>query len=488
MTTTGESKLTLPAALAAFALVAAAIAIVLVEGTQITGLALAGLCVLPILIFLALRWPLDGLFGFYVLLVPFDNLLSTGSFGTITKYLGLIAGAFLLLALVRRRRISFASSPLRILCVLFLWMFASTLWAIDQKAALAMLPTYGGLMLLYGVLSMIPLSPRQFGVLLFLVAAGGICAAAYGAHAFYSDPSFSQESLVMRRLVVQIGDNFIDPNHFSDALLFPVAIVTMWALRTRRLLVRLGSVAALALLVVAIMFSGSREGLTALVVIAAYYLWRSRYRVRLAIAIAAVAVVAASVQSSVFARFSSALETGGSGRTSIWAVALEAAKHRLFQGYGIGNFTEAFNLFYLDVHQPYPYGWNSPAHNLIVHYIVELGLVGVILIGAFLWAQFRSLRDVEPDSQLYDYRIVMEAVLLAIVTVSMTIDLFQYKYAWLAFAMAALLRNAALADQQSAAMRTAKSAMMPERSARSAMRALPRSPRSRSTRLSTSES
>jgi O-antigen ligase len=488
MATTDDSKLAFPAALAAFALVAVAVAVVLVQGTQIAALALAGLCVLPIVVFLALRWPLDGLFGFYVLLVPFDNLLSTGSFGTITKYLGLIAGAFLLLALVRRRQISFAGNPLRILCVLFLWMFASTLWALDQKSALAMLPTYGGLMLLYAVLSMIPLSAQQFRVLLFLVAAGGICAAAYGAHAFYSDPSFSQESLVMRRLVVQIGDNFIDPNHFSDALLFPVAIVTMWALRTRRLLVRLASIAALALLVVAIMFSGSREGLTALAVIGAYYLWRSRYRVRLAVAIAAVAAIAASVQTSVFERFSSALATGGSGRTSIWAVALEAAKHRPLQGYGIGNFTDAFNLFYLDVHQPYPYGWDSPAHNLIVHYLVELGLVGIVLIGAFLWTQFRSLRDVEPSSELYDYRIVMEAVLLAVVTVSMTIDLFQYKYAWLAFAMAALLRNAALAGQHSAAIRTASSAMMPERSARSAMRALPRSPRSRSARLSTSES
>ena len=41
-------------------------------------------------------------FGLYVLLVPFDNLLNTGSFGTITKLLGMVAGAFLLLWVVRR--------------------------------------------------------------------------------------------------------------------------------------------------------------------------------------------------------------------------------------------------------------------------------------------------------------------------------------------------------------------------------------------------
>ena len=50
--------------------------------------------------------------------------------------------------------------------------------------------------------------------------------------------------------------------------------------------------------------------------------------------------------------------------------------------------------------------------------------------------------------------------------VSLTIDLFTYKYAWLVFAVAALLRNAALGAQRSAPILVASSPMMRPRSAR----------------------
>ena len=473
------------AALAAIALMGAAAFLLLVGHTGAGALVLAAVLGTAG-IYAALRWPLDSLFGLFVLLVPFDNVLNTGSFGTLTKLLGVIAGAFLLFWVVRRRHFSLASKPLLVLCALVGWMLASCLWAVDQKAALQMIPTYAGLMLLYAVLTMVPISRAQFRMLLFLIVIGGVCAAAYGAQLFYHDPSFAQQALTMRRLVIQVGDYHIDPNHFSDALLFPVAIVAMWALRARRFFNAILSVAALGLLIVAILLSGSREGLTAIGVIAVYYLWRSRYRFRLAAVMAVVLVAVASIQTSVFLRFSTALQTGGSGRTSIWAVAIEAAKHRFLQGYGIGNFTEAFDIYYLGVRQPYPYGWDGPAHNLVLHYLVELGIVGVVLIAGFFVAQFRSLRDIDSSNEFYDYRIVMEATLVAILVVSMTIDLFQYKYAWVVFAMVALLRTAAVA-QQSAAMRPARSAIISDLSARLKTSSLPFSPSSRSATLSSSE-
>src|SRR5581483_372881 len=158
-----------------------------------------------------------------------------------------VAGAFLLFWVVRRRHLSLASQPLQVLCALLVWMVASCLWAVDQKAALQMVPTYAGLMLLYAVLTMVPISRSQFRMLLLLIVIGGVCAAAYGAQLFYHDPSFAQQALTMRRLVIQVGAYHIDPNHFSDALLFPVAIVSMWALRAKRPITVVLSVAALAL-------------------------------------------------------------------------------------------------------------------------------------------------------------------------------------------------------------------------------------------------
>jgi O-antigen ligase len=444
--------------------------------------------VAPLALYAVLRWPLEALFGLYVALVPFDNLLNTGSFGTLTKLIGIAAGGFLLLWIARRNLVSFSAPPLRILALLVIWMFVTALWAPDQKASLSMMATMCGLVLLYAVVSMIPVSPSQFRMLLLLVVVGGLGAAAYGANIFYHDPALSETSLAMRRLVIQVGQYEIDPNHFSDALIFPAAILGMWALRTRSFFVRAACIAGLGLIAIDIMLSASREGLVALLLIAAYYFLRSRYRMKLIVALAGFALLATTVQTSIFLRFASAWQTGGSGRTSIWSVGLAAAKHRPLQGYGIGNFPQAYNMFYLTTHQPYPFGWDSPAHNLVMHYLVETGLIGLALIAAFFWAQFRSLREIGPENEYYDYRLIFEASLIAIVAVSMTIDLFQYKYAWLVFTMLALFRNLAMGYQQRAEIRPTSAVMMSERSASSRSRDLPVSPSLRRSLLSIADS
>jgi O-antigen ligase len=464
-----------------------AVLLVLLGGMRVQSFLLAGAALAPVGVYVALKRPLDFPLGLYILLVPFDNLLGTGSFGTLTKLLGIVAGICLLIWVVRRGSTR-VDLPGAVLLVLMLWMAASGLWALDQMAALKILGTYAGLMLLYIVLAMVPLSPAQFRILLVLIVAGGLSAALYGIRLFHQDPTITHASPAMMRLIIRAGEYKIDPNHFADALLFPTAILMMWALRSRRIFVKLASLAGTAILVVAILYSGSREGLIAVVIIGGYYLWRSRHRLQMLIAAGILALSVAASPTSIWIRFSAAAATGGSGRTSIWAVGAEAAKHRFLQGYGVGNFTEAFDLFYLGVHQPYPYGWDSPAHNLALHYLVELGVVGLGLIVAFFYLQFRSLRSIDTKSEFYDYRVMMEASLIAVAAVSMTIDLFTYKYAWLVFSMVALLRNAWLYSQCKPPIRAVSSSIMQARSARFSTLALPRSPMRRSAALSRSES
>jgi O-antigen ligase len=406
----------------------------------------AGLLILGVpAIYVALKRPLYFPFGLYVLLVPLDGLLVVGSAGTVAKLLGMASGALLLFWMFRRRAAMPLPKTAGILAILVLWMLASTLWAIDQHTALQIMPTYGGLILLYVALTMMPVTKSQFRILLGLVVLGGLCAAAYGAYMFYRDPSLAQQAETGGRLVLQgTVEGGFDSNGFADSLLLPAAIVTMWTLRTNRFSIKFLGICGLVLLTIAVLLSGSRAGLIAFGLILVYYAWRSRYRVQLAITAGALAVAALSVQSAVWSRFATVLATGGSGRTSIWAVGLEAAKHHPLQGYGVGNFPAAFDLFYLSVHQPYPYGYDSPAHNVALHYFVELGVIGFAMIAYFFWLNFRSLRDIGKTSDLYDYRIAMEATLVALIFVSMTIDLFTAKYAWLIFSMVALLRNAYL--------------------------------------------
>lgn len=441
-------------------------ALLLLAGGLPEGGIVLGIAVLaPYAFYVALARPLAFPFGLYVVLVPFDNVLGTGSFGTITKLLGIVSGVFLLLWIARRGTLAAPANSMLPLVLLMAWMIVSTLWALDQGVALAIMPTYAGLIVLYIALCFTPVTMRDFHAVLFCVVVGGLLGAAYGANIFYHNPSLAAHYPV-GRLVIQVGESSIDPNHFANSLLFPLIALAMWALRTPRLTAKLVGIGGAALILTAIMLSGSREALLATSVAVLYLLWRSRYRLQIAIASIASIAISSSVQTSMWYRFASVLDTGGSGRASIWSVAIEAAKHRPIEGYGIGNFQTAYDIFYLSVHQTYPYGFSSPAHNIIFHYVVELGVVGLVLLGWFFLRMFRSLSDVD-TAELHDYNVMFEAALIAIVVVSLSVDLFTYKYAWLVFAVAALYRNAALNALQSEQIRRQSSAMMALRPLRS---------------------
>lgn len=484
MVTTNASKFSFWIALGAIPLLAAASLLYIVKGPSTSSLALIAVFLAPVALYAALEYPLIFPLTVYVLLIPFDSLLGTGS-GTLTRLLGMVSGGFLLIAVLRRGSVAF-TGPIAVLGALTIWMFASSLWAVDQSTAFAILPTYVGLFLLFAVLTMTPISIQQFRWMLALTAAGGLSAAVYGIRMFYQNPEFARESANTMRLIIQTGTSQIDPNHFADSLLFPIAVMMMWALRSQNPFVKLACVGGVIVLVMAIMLAGSREGIVAIALIMAYYVWRSRHRLQVLVAGLVIGSGVMTSPTSVWLRFTEAAQTGGSGRTSIWGVGFEAAKHRLLQGYGIGNFTHAFDMFYLAIPAVDAYGWDSPAHNLILHYLVELGIVGLVLIALLFITQFRSLRQIDRNSDLYDYRVAMEASLVAILTVSMTIDLFTYKYAWWVFTMVALLSKVAATSQASAPMRDASSPMMSALSARTAMRSLPALPNWRSEDLSRS--
>lgn len=430
---------------AAAVLVAAGGALLLAAGLPMHGLALAAVVVGPLALYVAFVRPLLFPFALYVLLVPFDNLLLAGSFGTLTKLLGIVSGAFIVVWLARRRSAASVPASLLPLALLLLWMIASILWAPDPQSSLDILPTYAGLFALYAVLSLTPLTMSEFRFTLSCVVVAGLAAAAYGANVFYHNPMLAANAQDAR-LVIHFGKFYIDPNHFANSLLFPAAALGMWALRTPRLLAKLGGVGGVALILTAILLSGSREALIAFGVLALYLLWRSRYRLQILAASFAAMAVIQTVHTSMWQRFATAIATGGSGRTSIWAVAIEAAKHRLIAGYGVGNFEAAYDMYYLSVHQIYPYGWESPAHNIVFHYTVELGVIGFLLLAWFFYRQFRLLTPIVKTSDLYDYRVMLEGALLAIIVVSFSVDLFTYKYAWLVFFAVALFRNAAVSS------------------------------------------
>ena len=407
--------------------------------------AVVGLICTPVAAYLALEHPIVFPYGLYLLLMPYDVLLVVHSNSSLTKALGEATGLFCLFYCLRVRRIAPLRWPLLVLVLLLLWMSLGTLWSADPEGTLQWLQSYFGLALLYAALALTPVPLRDFRFAMGMVAVGFAVAAVFGLQTFHHDPSRSLYQLDYERVSLKFGDTEIDQNHFANAFLFPIAILVASLLRTRWLAIKSLCVAGIALMVAAMMSSGSREAFLGLGAMFVYFLWRGRDRVQVLAVTLVCAFCTAPFAVVLFGRFARAFTQDPGSRTSIWAVGGEAFKHYWLAGSGLGTFPDVYDRFYLAVAQLRPEGWERPAHNVIIHYSVELGIVGAALIVCFVAAHFIILRGIGRDHPLYDYRVMAEAGLIGIVVVSCFIDLFNYKYAWLVFASAAQVAHLATA-------------------------------------------
>ena len=424
--------------LIASVLVAVAAALALGGGTPLRIAAAACLIAAPLAAYLALEHPVVFPYGLYVLLMPYDVLLVVHANSTVTKVLGEAAGIFCLFYCLRVRHVAPVRRPLVVLALLLLWMSLGTLWSVQPQDSLSWLQSYFGLGLLYAALALMPVQLRDFRILLALVGVSFAIAAIFGIHTFYHGGAFEAAgSLEDRRVSLKLGNSEIDQNHFANAFLFPIAVLITGLLRTRWLSIKGLCAAGIGLMVAAMLLSGSREALIALSVMMLYFLWRGRDRVQLLALTALCAIFAAPFANVVFGRFANFVQNGPQGRTSIWAVGWEAIKHYGLTGSGLGTFPEVYDRFYLAVAQLHPDGWARPPHDLLIHYTVELGIVGIALIVWFYAAHFTMLRSIGRGHPFYDYRVMAEAGLIGIAIVSCFIDLLTYKYAWLVFAAAA---------------------------------------------------
>jgi O-antigen ligase len=393
---------------------------------------------MPVAFYFSFVRPLVFPYGLYILLVPFDTLLGVSGGTTVTKLLGVATGLLLIFYCLRTRQLARPNRALWIVTALIGWMIVSLLWAVNPASSGTWLQTYLGLALLYAALSVTPITLSEFRFILGAIVAASTIAAILGIVDFHS-VSPHAANLGANRVVLTTGQAKIDPNQYADALVLPLAIVTIAALTTRWASLQLLAFCAAAAMVVAIVVSGSREAVVGVVVVFAYYLWRSKYRTRLLLPMILVAVAAVPFAATLLIRFQNSVSSGGAERTSIWAVGLEAVKHYALFGSGIGTFSIVYDRFYLAVPQSNTFGWSAPPHNVALQFLVELGIIGLGLLMWFVVANFTMLRTIDSDHPLYDYRLMVEAGLIAVCVSAFFIGSFNDKWVWLAFATAAQL-------------------------------------------------
>lgn len=422
-----------------------------VAARGVAGIAEIGAIALaPILGWLAWARPLLFPYGLYVIIAPLDVLTVVGhQQGTIARLCGLVAGAALVFYAVRTRTLRTPPRAILWLALVCGWLALSTLWSIADDAgreSTTMLEIAG----LYLAVACFPTRKRDLTPLLGSILIGGLVAAAIGAYEFHAAGVQETQTLQdFHRISVTIGQASLDPNMYADSLLLPFAIALTWFARTRRFLPAVAALAAMATLVVAVALAGSRDATIGIGIVTVMLLFMLRAWRRVCFpAIAIVGGALALYPNAIMRALQDA--GGGYGRTSIWHIGLAAFLQHPIAGSGSGSFGTIYDRLYVQIFEQYDVGWHMASHNLLIHYGVELGIVGLVFVLAWCLSQWLLAKSLPRTGALGDVRAICLATLAGLAFAAFFIDLFDVKFVWIAFGLVAQARNVALYDRSSA--------------------------------------
>ena len=309
------------------------------------------------------------------------------------------------------------------------WNVASLLWAANVSDATVDGQTLASLVAMYALLSVSPLTERDLRMICGCIVAGGVALSVFGMYLLHNSAAAVGDA---GRLTINIDNTrTIDPNHFANSLLAPLALALVALAHARTPLRIAKSLGAVALLGTGILISLSREALLGVVLIVVVLALFSRRRLLSASLLIPPLVIVPLVVPSIGQRMALAFSTGGAGRTSIWQVGWYSFLQRPVIGWGVGGALQSYDTNFLSVFQKYDTGWGMPPHNTYLHILIELGVVGFMLGSAAFVSILPQLRGIERGDSLFDLRVALTASLVAIVMVAGFIDLATYKYAWL---------------------------------------------------------
>ena len=410
---------------------------VTLSGTK-TGAVLPAIVTLaPVLLYAGLLAPLVFPFSTYVVAVPLDEILTIPSFGTLERLIGILTAVALLFYMLRTKRFVDPSRWLASWVLLYLWMGASLLWAMDVAKSVEMILTALQLLALYVVVSMFPITFKQLTGVLYAVIAGGAIAAGYALYLFSTGVS------IQSRLAIAAENSAGDPNHFAASLVVPLGAAVYLILWNRSTLIRFSMICLSGLMVGAILLSGSRGAIVGVAVLLGFILLRDPNRRFLYWLVGALAVMGALIAGpSLYNRFVEAAVNGGAGRADIWHVGLLAFTQNWLFGAGYENFPFAYDKAYIHVFQPFFTNWHRAPHNLLLGTAVDLGIIGLAFMLIAWFGQFKTLSFIDAMDRRFGLRITLQGCVVAMFVIAMFSDIMARKYIWLLFMLIALTRNA----------------------------------------------
>jgi O-antigen ligase len=381
-------------------------------------------------------------FGLYLLIAAMfaENMLRLGSVSSARLIMPLTFGAWAVHSLSARQ--FKVRMPLQFWFALafVVWGLLSALWAIDTGKILSAAQTLiQGIGLYFLVVNLIDTPGKMKRVVLIVVAASLVVASLAMFYAVTREFSGGR---------VEIAAIFGTGPHTLAGYLVPgVALLMVLFSRERHVARKLFFLAGLLATVVAVLATGTRAAVFALIGVAIVglmldrTLWQAVLPGVLVGAWGSAFFLAPAVQQ----RFLSLLTTydRGSGRLDIWLVAMNIIRAHPILGTGLDTFGRAFDRYVGDtpgleiLHVVQ--GWGS--HNVYINIQAELGIIGLVLFVSIVGMSVRDgLTAIANLKRARDYHMTTLALgtwlgLLGMLLMGLFLDWQYAKYLWLLFGL-----------------------------------------------------
>jgi len=413
-----------------------------------TGLGLtAALFVTPVALYYSIRRPWIFPVCLYVLLLPSDSYLTFTSLtggSSLTKVAGALAALALLFHLIRYKRFKTPGKETAVWLLYVVWCSLTMMWSYNINPMVASVwGTLVQLGVLYLIFTIAPLdNDDDFKWIFVSWIIGCMAASLFGAEVFgVGGAHIINEG----RLKASFNpDNKIASDLFAASFVFPLALVAMTALRTKKILLKIGYVLVFGVLLVGQFIVGSRGGMVADCVMLGYFMFKGRYRGQILFLASTGLTLSLIYPSALWDRILTPDPSGGSGRIEIWKVGAAALKHYWLFGSGFDTFPQVYNKYFLTIFNQYYEHWSRAPHNIILQAWVELGIFGLALMLWGWWQTFRAMRFIPKWHEEYDTRVAIEGGVLGAFVAAIFVGVMFEKFTWWMFTIVALWRQVSM--------------------------------------------
>ena len=339
----------------------------------------------------AVQWPIEAALSLYAFLVPFEavSALGSGNAGvTLNWAVGALAGMGLLVAGIAKQRLSMPSRTVLLWLAFLFWGILTMAWAVEPGAAKQILPTAVALVFLYALAASWTVTKKQLLLLCGFAVAGGFLAAIAIVYLYRSGVTYGTWTQTARASLI-VANRETNPNGIAAELLLPISLAVSWFISARRRSAMVAAFVMFAIMSYAAFLTMSRAFVVAFAVMFCVFIWRLRLNRRLVTLAAAILALAVSLPSLFFVRLQEALATRGAGRLDIWQAGLAVLKAYWLPGAGLNNFPVVYQA-YAGYAKEFS-GFNRGSHNMYLNVTVELGIVGLVLMSAAMFSEFRAV-------------------------------------------------------------------------------------------------